>query len=196
LDRKRIIEALVFASQDPLSIARLQSILAIEDRRGIVQDLRALQEEYEALGRAFHLVEVAGGFQFRTRPELAEWVRKLKPHRGAHLTQASLETLAIIAYKQPVTRADIEFVRGVDCGAVLRGLLEKGLLKILGRKDVPGRPLVYGTSKRFLEVFGLRDLSSLPNLQEIEEMEDLPQDRTLSLFDLEDSKSESDGEEI
>jgi segregation and condensation protein B len=124
------------------------------------------------LNRAFQIVEVAGGYQFRTRPELGSWILKLKRQRGVKLSQASLEALAIIAYKQPVTRAEIEYVRGVDSGAVLRGLVEKRLLKILGRKDVPGRPLLYGTSKRFLEVFGLKDLTSLPNLREIQEMEE------------------------
>jgi segregation and condensation protein B len=170
VERKQIIEALLFASQDPLSLARIQAILATDDRQGILRDVQMLQREYGAPNRAFQVVEVAGGYQFRTRPELRPWVLKLKGQRGAYLSQASLESLAIVAYKQPITRAEIEYIRGVDCGAVLRGLLEKGLLKILGRKDVPGRPLLYGTSKRFLEVFSLRDLSGLPDLREIEEM--------------------------
>ncbi len=172
-ERKRAIEALLFASQEPLSAARIQGLLDTEDRGGVVQDLRALQREYGEMNRAFHLVEVAGGYQFRTVPEMGIWVRKLKRQTAARITQASLETLAIIAYRQPVTRAEVEYIRGVECGAVLRGLLEKGLLKILGRKDVPGRPLLYGTSRRFLEVFSLKDLSGLPDLREMEQMEEM-----------------------
>jgi segregation and condensation protein B len=172
-DRKRVIEALLFASQEPLTVARLQGLLDSEDRRGILEDLRAIQGEYAQMGRAFHLVEVAGGYQLRTLPEMGSWVRKLKRQAGTRMTQASLETLAIIAYKQPVTRAEVEYIRGVECGAVLRGLLERNLLKILGRKDVPGRPILYGTSRRFLEVFSLRDLGSLPDLREIPQIEEL-----------------------
>lgn len=175
MERKRIIEALLFVAQDPLTLSRIQSIVESDDRQGIRQDLEALKEEYSSIERGFELVEVAGGYQFRTRPEMGPWIRKLGRQRAARLTQASLETLAITAYKQPVTRAEIEYIRGVDCGAVLRGLLEKGLLKILGRKDVPGRPLLYGTSRRFLEVFSLKDLSSLPDFGEISDLKDVPQ---------------------
>ena len=170
MHRKLIIEALLFASEDPLTPSRIQTILNTEDRRGILEDLHALREEYQALGRAFHIVEVAGGYQFRTAPEMGPWLRKLKRHAGSRLSQASMETVAIIAYKQHVTRAEIEYIRGVDCGGVLRSLLDKGLLKIVGRKDVPGRPLLYGTSRRFLEVFSLKDLSSLPDLRDLQEL--------------------------
>ncbi len=168
MERKRIIEALLFASHDPLSVSRIQAILESSDRSGVVHDIHDLQREYEELGKSFHLVEVAEGYQFRTRPEFAPWIRRLRRHGGVRLSRASLEVMAIIAYRQPVTRSEIEHVRGVDSGAVLRGLLEKGLLRILGRKDVPGRPLLYGTSRRFLEVFGLKDLASLPDLREID----------------------------
>jgi segregation and condensation protein B len=171
-DRKRIIEALLFASQEPLPVSKIQSVLEVEDRRSILQDLEALREEYEALDRAFRIVEVAGGFQFRTQPEVSPWVKRLRRQAASRLTQASMETMAIIAYKQPVTRTEVEHIRGVDSGAVMRGLLEKGLLKILGRKDVPGRPLLYGTSKKFLEVFSLKDLSSLPDLRDVEELKE------------------------
>lgn len=194
VERKRIIEALLFASQDRLTISRIQAILATDDHRGILNDIQTLQREYENSNRAFQIVEVAGGYQFRTRPELAPWLVKLRRQRSTYVSQASLETLAIIAYRQPVTRAEIEYIRGVDCGAVLRGLLEKGLLKILGRKDGPGRPLLYGTSKRFLEVFSLRDLSSLPDLREIEEMEEIqpPVGSQASLF-REQGENEEEG---
>ncbi len=174
MERKRIIEGLLFASQEPLSLSRLQGVLATDDRRGVLDDLEALKGEYAAEAKAFHVVEVAGGYQFRTRPEMGVWIRKLRRHGTGRLSQASMETLAIIAYKQPITRAEIEYIRGVDCGAVLKGLLEKGLLKILGRKDVPGRPLLYGTSKRFLEIFSLKDLSGLPDLRDIQDLEESP----------------------
>ena len=111
---------------------------------------------------------MAEGFQFRTRPEYAEWIKKLKKTKPLALTQPALETLAIVAYKQPVVRGEIEKIRGVDSGGVLRTLLERKLIKILGKKDVPGKPLVYGTSKQFLEMFGLKDLSSLPTLKDME----------------------------
>src|SRR4029077_15122115 len=113
------------------------------------------------------LVEVAGGFQFRTAPEHAEWVRRLFQQKPWRLTRATLETLAIIAYKQPITRAEIEMIRGVDVDSVLASLLSRKLVKILGRKDVIGRPLLYGTTRQFLEVFGLKGLSGLPAVSEV-----------------------------
>lgn len=170
MEPKRIIEGLLFASQQPLSLARLQSLLHGEDRAIIRKAIEELRLEYQELDRAFRLEEVAGGYQLRTVPELAPWVRRLRRQAPPRLSQASMETLAVIAYRQPVTRAEVEYIRGVDCGAVIRGLLDKGLLKILGRKDVPGRPLLYGTSRRFLELFGLKDLSSLPDLAEVEDL--------------------------
>jgi segregation and condensation protein B len=174
-EKKHIIEALIFAAHEPLSLSRIQSILGTDDRPGILEDLQSIKRDCETTKRAFELVEVAGGYQFRTRPEMGPWIRKLKRQRAARFTQASLETLAIVAYKQPITRAEIEHIRGVDCGAVIRGLLEKGLFKILGRKDVVGRPLLYGTSKRFLEVFSLKNLTGLPDLHELEELEYTPE---------------------
>lgn len=171
MEKKSIIEALLFSSEEPLSVSKIQSILETKDRGGIVRSIQELKEEYNDPSRGIYLAEVAGGFQLRTKPEMAQWVRKIKRQRVTRLTQAALECLAVVAYRQPVTRAEIEHIRGVDCGAVLRGLLVKGLVRILGRKDVPGRPLLYGTSKKFLEVFSLKDLSSLPDLREIEELQ-------------------------
>lgn len=169
MELKTIIEGLLFASAEPLSLSRLQSVLDGMERSTIKEAIEELRRDYEFSGRAFRLEEVGGGYQLRTIPELAPWIRRLSRHTVPRLSNASLETLAVIAYRQPVTRAEVEHIRGVDCGAVIRGLLEKGLVKILGRKDVPGRPLLYGTSRKFLEVFGLKDLSSLPQLPEIEE---------------------------
>ena len=182
MEQKRIIEALLFASQDPLPPNRIQAILESDNRPSILKDIRELKEEYEAMGRAYHLVEVAGGFQLRTRTEMAPWLKKLKKQKSAKLSRPTMETLSIIAYKQPVTRGEIEFIRGVGCGAILRALLEKGVIKILGKKDVPGKPLLYGTTKKFLEVFGLKDLSSLPDLRQIQELEEEDDSMKLPLF--------------
>ncbi len=170
MELKRIIEGLLFATHEPLSMDKIQSLLEGVDRATIKACIEELGREYQQLDRSFRLVEVAGGYQLRTVEELAPWVRKLRRQSPPRLSQASMETLAVIAYRQPVTRAEVEYIRGVDCGAVVRTLMEKGLIKILGRKDGPGRPLLYGTSKKFLEVFGLKDLSSLPALSELEDL--------------------------
>jgi len=130
--------------------------------------LSEMMEDYRRADRGFLLTEVAEGFQFRTRPEHSAWIKKLKKVKTTALSQPALETLAIVAYRQPVVRMDIEKVRGVDSGGVLHTLLEKKLIKIIGKKDVPGKPLVYGTSRKFLEVFGLKDLSELPTLKDLE----------------------------
>jgi segregation and condensation protein B len=129
-----------------------------------------LAEEYDRRGGGFEIRQVAGGFQFRTRSEYSEWVKKLLKPSPAKLSRAALETLAIIAYKQPIIRADVEHIRGVDCGGVLRMLLEKKLVRVLGRKDIPGRPMIYGTTRQFLEVFNLKDLRDLPSPKEIESL--------------------------
>jgi segregation and condensation protein B len=118
---------------------------------------------------------VGGGWQFRTRPDFQLYVVRHIKAKSARFSQSALETLAIVAYRQPITRAEVEHLRGVDCGGVLKTLLEKRLVRILGKKDIPGRPLIYGTSKEFLEVFGLKDLKSLPTLKEIQALDDVPQ---------------------
>jgi segregation and condensation protein B len=132
--------------------------------------LLELVEEYREAGRGFVLVEVAEGYQFRSRPEHAEWFRRLGRQRPFRFSRAALETLAIIAYRQPVTRPEIEYLRGVDSGGVLKTLLDKRLVRILGKREIPGRPLIYGTSREFLEFFGLRDLTGLPTLKEFSEL--------------------------
>ena len=167
---KSIIESLIFASDAPISINKINEIIDGPDRKTLRDLITELMEEYQTMNRGFSLKEVAGGYQFRTKPEHSEWVRQLKKGMPPKLSQAAMETLAIIAYKQPITRSEIEYVRGVDVGGILRSLLDKKLIRILGKKEVPGRPLIYGTSKRFLEVFALKDLSNLPTLQEIEEV--------------------------
>ncbi len=176
---KPIVEALLLVSEVPLAVDKIKSILEIKDREAIQNILVGLAEEYEAQDRGFFLNEVAGGYQLRTRPEYRHWVGRLRQMRPARLSRAAMETLAIVAYKQPVLRSDVEHLRGVDCGGVMRNLLERGLVRALGRKDLPGRPIVYGTTKRFLEFFDLKDLKELPTLKDLEELgEAWPRDST------------------
>ncbi len=168
----KAVEAVLFASPEPVPLARLEQVFAPDgiSRADLLDALRTLSE---ALGdRGIELREVAGGYQLRTRPEMAPFLARLEVPRPVRFSRAALETLAIVAYRQPVTRAEVEEVRGVDCGGVLRSLLEKGLVRILGKKDVPGRPLLYGTTRKFLEVFGLSSLTELPSLKEIGELLD------------------------
>ena len=162
---KRLVEAFIFVAESPLSLDKLCQLLE-RSRAELRPVIEQLQIEYPPSKRGFYLAEVAGGYQFRTDSELAPWLRKLSKERPFRFSQAALETLAIIAYRQPITRAEIEYLRGVDSGGVMKTLLEKNLLRILGKKDVPGRPLLYGTSRQFLELFGLRDLNDLPTLKE------------------------------
>jgi segregation and condensation protein B len=165
-----IIESLLFVAEEPLSVQQLKAILETDDAVAIRSALQELADEYERRGGGFEIRQVAGGFQFRTRSEYSEWVKKLLKPSPAKLSRAALETLAIIAYKQPIIRADVEHIRGVDCGGVLRMLLEKKLVRVLGRKDIPGRPMIYGTTRQFLEVFNLKDLRDLPSPKEIESL--------------------------
>lgn len=167
---RAIIESLLFVSEVPLSLVKLKSILSMYTHAEITQALEELRQEYTGDQHGFFLAEVAQGYQFRSKPEYGEWIRKLKKITPTRLSQAALETLAIIAYKQPMVRSEIESIRGVDVGGILRLLLEKRLIKILGRKNVPGRPIIYGTTQRFLEFFSLKDISSLPTLEEVREL--------------------------
>jgi segregation and condensation protein B len=172
---KAVVESLVFVSEAPIKPERIAEALDVEKKR-VVQALEELVREYGRSGRGFILCEAAEGFQFRSRPEHAEWIRRLGKNRPFKFSRAALESLAIIAYRQPIIRAEIEYLRGVDSGGVLKTLLDKRLIRILGKKDVPGRPLMYGTTREFLEVFGLRDLTGLPTLKEFSELDlDAPQ---------------------
>jgi segregation and condensation protein B len=163
----RLLESLLCATGEPLTVDRAVEVIGGVTRGDISTALRELREEYERGGRGFRLAEVAGGFQLRTAPEHVEYVRRLFRGRPMRLTRAMLETLAIVAYRQPVTRPEIEAIRGVDVESAISTLLERKLVRIAGRKDAPGRPLLYATSRDFLEVFGLRELSDLPTLKEI-----------------------------
>jgi segregation and condensation protein B len=166
---KAVVEALVFASETPLRPERIAEALET-GKEPVLQALRELAEEYREASRGFALAEVAGGYQFRTRPEHADYVRRLSRSRPFRFSRAALEALAIVAYRQPITRAEIEYLRGVDSGGVLKTLLEKHLVRILGKKDIPGKPMIYGTTREFLELFGLPDLASLPTLREFSEL--------------------------
>jgi segregation and condensation protein B len=192
---KAVIESLIFVSESPLSLDRIKEVLGEVSRKDLQRYLSELVGDYERAQRSFNLVEVAEGFQFRTRPQYAEWIKKLKKTKPLALSQPALETLAIVAYRQPVVRADVEKIRGVDSGGVLRTLLERKLIRILGKKDIPGRPLVYGTSKQFLEVFGLKDLSSLPTLKDVEGLGPPPSEELLPLSGKEGKEQEPAGRE-
>lgn len=160
------LEALLFSTHHPLTAGKLAEALGIETTKPVRHAIKRLNEIYTTTGRSFRVEQVAGGYQLLTLPEHGELLRKLHQREiDAKLTKAALETLAIIAYKQPILRADVEAIRGVQCGETIRSLMEKHLVKIAGRAEVPGRPILYGTTKRFLEVFGLNNLKDLPQAE-------------------------------
>jgi segregation and condensation protein B len=173
-DLKNIIESLLFVAEEPVTIDQIRQILSIPDTRMIRQTLDELRQDHAQRQGAFSLHEVAGGYQFRTRPEYVPWIKRFLQPKPARLSKAALETLAIIAYRQPVIRSDVEQLRGVDCGGVLRMLLERKLIRVLGRKEIPGRPLIYATTKQFLQVFDLKNLKDLPTPKEIEALAQEP----------------------
>lgn len=181
-DLKNIIESLLFVAENPLTVDQIKQIVTLPDSKMIRQTLDELRQDYEGRQGAFSLHEVAGGFQLRTRPEYVPWIKRFLQPKPARLSKAALETLAIIAYKQPVIRSDVEQLRGVDCGGVLRMLMERKLIRVLGRKEIPGRPLIYATTKEFLQVFDLKNLKDLPTPKEIEALAREP--------DLEDDQQE------
>ncbi|MBW2692195.1 MAG: SMC-Scp complex subunit ScpB [Deltaproteobacteria bacterium] len=170
VEKRNIAEALILASPDPIPLGRLAKLIprcTPAKARILVDELNA---EYVAQQRAFEICEIAGGYQMRTHSEFASYLRQLQNSRPLRLSNAALETLAIVAYRQPLTRAEVENVRGVDAGPVMRTLLERKLIKLSGHRDVPGHPMLYATTKRFLEVFGLVQLDDLPTLRELEEL--------------------------
>ncbi len=169
VDLVPLVEALIFAADGPLKPERIAEALEI-DQAAIIAAIDNLQLDYAEQPRGFFLQEVAGGYQLRTRPEYADYLRRLGRSRPFRFSRPALETLSIIAYRQPVTRSEVEYLRGVDSGSVLKTLLEKHLVRILGKKDVPGKPMIYGTTREFLELFGLSDLAALPTLREFSEL--------------------------
>lgn len=168
---KGILESLLYVSHDPLTLDKLASVFEGQPKTLIHQALRSLQRDYDADSRGLRIAELAGGFVMVTRQDCAPWITKLQKAKASpKVSRSALETLAIVAYKQPIVRAEIEQIRGVECSGVLRTLLDQKLLRIVGRQDVPGRPIMYGTSKVFLQRFGLRDVRDLPPLREFKEL--------------------------
>jgi segregation and condensation protein B len=186
------LESLIFAFPEPITVRRLARLLGLEGRR-----VRALLDVISAhyAERGIVLCEISGGYQFQTHPDNAPVVREALKVKPMRMSRPALETLAIVAYRQPVTRADVEDVRRVDCGGTLKFLFEKGLVRVLGRKEEPGRPILYGTSQEFLELFGLKSLSDLPSLREFTELWDEHQDLVDELEgqDAEPGADEADG---
>ena len=162
------VEAILFSSDSPISPAKIAQVAELPGRREVKRAVAQLNERYEQMGCTFRIEPIAGGYQILTLPEYHDVVGRLFRARSeTRLSQAALETLAIVAYRQPVLRADIEAIRGVACGEVLRGLMEKQLVKIVGRAEVLGRPMLYGTTRRFLDLFGLSGLRDLPKVVEL-----------------------------
>ncbi len=182
-----IIEALILSSETPLPLEKICAVLDPVHKNDIQEAFHSLLAEYETRHSGIFIQEVAGGYQFRTRPEMAVWIKKLKTSKPISFSPAALETLAIIAYRQPVVKAEIESVRGVDVSAPLKSLLERKLVRIVGRKDVPGKPIIYGTTKKFLEVFNLKELTDLPTMRELKEITEKQ-----GILDLEMAQEESD----
>ncbi len=167
---KSIVESLLFVADGPQTLQRIGEILDRADRETLPGVMTELQSDYESQNRGIRLVEVAGGYQLRTARTNADWVKKFHGGRPARMSKATLETLAIVAYRQPITKAEVEAIRGVDVDGVMTTLLERNLVRAVARKDVPGRPFLYGTTPEFLELFNLKDLSHLPTLKEMEEI--------------------------
>jgi segregation and condensation protein B len=169
---KSAIEAILFVAGNPLSLDRLNGLFEDAGQERIAAQLALLGREYDDRGAGIMLAEVAGGYQLATRQEHAPWIRKFKSVKvSSKLSRPALETLAIVAYKQPITRTEVETIRGVNIGGIMRNLMERRLVKIVGKKDVPGKPMMYGTTPEFLQYFGMKDLSSLPTLKEFQELE-------------------------
>jgi segregation and condensation protein B len=180
-DAKSIIEAIIFAADSPVSVDQLARVVDGLDNDTIMRLIHELKREYDAARRSFQIVEIANGFQICTRDEYAPWIKKFyTTELSSRLSVSALEALAIIAYRQPATRAEIEEVRGVNSDSVLHTLLERNLIKVLGRKQAPGKPMIYGTTAEFLMHFGLRDLSELPSIDEIEKMLGTPEEEMRS----------------
>lgn len=165
---RKIIEALLFATDTPLAVNKIKDILPDMSPSEIKETINALSHDYESQERVFLIQEIAGGFQIRTRPEYQSWLIKLKTQRDeTKLSNAALEVLSIISYKQPVMRAEIEAIRGVDSSTIIRALMENGLIRITGRASELGRPIIYGTTPKFLELVGLNSIGDLPKAVEL-----------------------------
>lgn len=168
---KSVLEALIFISSEPISFESMRKVVPEASKRLIQITLDELEREYGARNRGFKLERVDGGYQFRSLTEVAPWIQTLKDLKPWRLSRAALETLAIVAYNQPATRIRIEQIRGVESSSSIKNLVERELISVVGRDDIPGRPLLYATTKTFLQVFGLNELSDLPPLPDIEDVE-------------------------
>ncbi len=183
---KGILEALLFVTAEPIPVTRLLALLGAVTKQEVEQALTSLGQDYEQEGRGLQLAEVAGGYRIVTKAEFAPWLKRLEKVKApSKLSRSALESLAIIAYKQPIVRAEVEQIRGVETSGVIRTLLERKLVRIVGRKEEPGRPIMYGTTKAFLEHFGLKDLSQLPPLREFKELGESEQ----AMLPIEESES-------
>ncbi len=168
LSEQHRVEAVLFLAREPLGSRKLAQLAGLSDGTRARSLVRQLNRHYDEVGRAFNVQQVAGGFQMRTRPAFSTWLTRLKHAPGAiRLTAPALETLAVVAYRQPVRKADIEAVRGVSCGDLLRQLLDQGIVRIAGRSSELGNPYLYGTTRRFLEIFGLANLDALPRAEQL-----------------------------
>ena len=174
-----IVESLLFAADKPLTLKHLGELLGETELARVRAAVAAVEQSHESKG--FQLHQVAGGYQFRTNPDNAQWVQKLLASKPVRLTRAQIETLAIAAYRQPVTRPEIDEIRGVDSGGTLKTLLDRSLVRIVGKKEEPGRPILYGTTKEFLEFFNLGDLKDLPTLREFHELSEEHQAQVAAL---------------
>jgi len=195
-----VIEALLFAADKPVSAGKIRGCFDAEEDVPVKEIIEALNTHYEETGRSFFIMEVAGGYQLVTHQEFEPYIKQLYVSSSRmRLSQAALETLAIVAYKQPVSRPDIDAIRGVNSDAVLRTLLERDLIDIKGREEAPGRPLLYGTSDEFLRYFGLSSIKDLPKLQEIDELtleaSDIPEDADVAVTEFEDTDTETSATE-
>ncbi len=167
---KNVIEALLFSSSKPLGIPEIVKVLSVDkngSRSEIKKAIEDLNSEYNESGKSFFIENIAGGYRMITKPEYAEYIKILYQVQPSRLSKPSLETLAIVAYRQPIIKADIEAIRGVNVDGIVKTLLEKDFIKISGRKDVPGRPFLLTTTNKFLEYFGLKDLNELPKISEL-----------------------------
>ena len=173
-----IIESLIFVSEEPLPATKIRKVLEGVPGKDVTEALSRLVEEHAARQGGFYLAEVAGGYQFRSRAENAEYLRALLNQKPQRLSRPAMETLAVVAYRQPIIKPDVDKVRGTDSGGVLATLMQHRLVKILGRQNAPGKPFIYGTTREFLEKFSLKDLSGLPTLREIEEVSGLSVQQT------------------
>jgi len=164
---KQIIEGLLFSSPHPLSVEKLRRLVPDTEKERVKETVQELVSEYDTREGGIQLVRIAGGYQFRTAAHLAPWTAKLHQAPSLKLSRAALETLAVIAYRQPVIRSEVEYLRGVDSGGIIRTLLDMRLIRVAGRKEIPGRPLIYATTRHFLELFGLNSVEDLPSPEEL-----------------------------